>query len=56
VPVSTGRLKAVPDFLRVAAGGESKAADAAVFSNQIGEPIRYFERRRGELPARQPVL
>jgi integrase len=44
VPVSTGRLKAVPDFLRFAADGESKAADAAVFSNQIGEPIRYFER------------
>jgi hypothetical protein len=24
VPVSTGRLKAVPDFLRVAGDGESK--------------------------------
>jgi integrase-like protein len=39
-----GRLQAVPAFLCVAADGESKAADAAVFSNQIGEPIRYFER------------
>ena len=44
VPVSTSRLKAVLDFLRVAADGESKPADAAVFSNEVGEPIHYFQR------------
>jgi integrase len=44
VPVSTARLKAVLDFLRADASGQAKPGDAAVFSNQFGEPLRYFER------------
>ena len=42
VPVSTTRLRAQLAFLRIAADGEEKSPDAAVFSNEVGEPIRYF--------------
>ena len=43
VPVATTRLQAVLDFLRLDAAGNEKPNDAAVFSNEVGEPIRYFQ-------------
>ena len=43
VPIATARLRAVLDFLRLDAAGEQKPAEAPVFSNQVGDPIRYFE-------------
>ena len=43
VPIGTGRLRQVLDFLRSDASGQRKPSDAAVFSNEVGEPIRYFQ-------------
>ncbi len=42
VPVSTTRLKAALDFLRLDAAGKEKSAAAPVFSNEAGEQIRHF--------------
>jgi integrase len=42
VPVSTSRLEAVLDYLRLDAAGDSKPVDAPVFSNEAGEPIQDF--------------
>ncbi len=42
VPVSTDRLKAVLDYLRLEADGERKHPTAPVFSNEAGEPVRDF--------------
>src|SRR5439155_10206174 len=39
VPVSTTRLKAVLEWLRLDADGEKKPAEALVFSDETGEPI-----------------
>ena len=43
VPIGTARLQAVLDFLRLDASGLPKPPDTTVFSNEVGEPIRYFE-------------
>ena len=42
VPISTTRLKAVLEWLRLDADGEEKPADVLVFSDEIGEPIGRF--------------
>jgi integrase len=42
VPISTSRLKAVLEWLRLDADGEKKPAEALVFSDEIGEPIGRF--------------
>jgi integrase len=42
VPVSTARLKAVLDWLRLDADNEKKPAEALVFSDEAGEPIGTF--------------
>jgi hypothetical protein len=42
VPISTARLKAVVEWLRLDADGEMKAAEALVFSDETGEPIGRF--------------
>lgn len=42
VPISTVRLQAVLDFLRLDIAGEQKTADALVFSNAVGEPLGDF--------------
>jgi len=42
VPISTTRLKAVPEWLRLDVEGERKSDDAVVFSDEIGEPIGRF--------------
>jgi integrase len=42
VPISTMRLKAVLDWLRLDAEGEKKPAEALVFSDETGEPIGRF--------------
>lgn len=36
-------VQAVFDFLRTDAAGDEKPADAPVFSNEVGEPLRYFQ-------------
>lgn len=36
-------VQAVFDFLKTDANGEDKPADAKVFSNEVGEPICYFQ-------------
>ena len=43
VPIGTDRLRAVLTFLRTDALGHRKPSDAAVFSNEAGEPIRHFQ-------------
>jgi integrase len=43
VPIATARLQAVLTFLRLDAAGERKPAPAPVFSNAVGEPIRFFQ-------------
>ena len=42
VPISTTRLKAVLDWLRLDAEGEKKPDGALVFSDEAGEPIGRF--------------
>jgi integrase len=42
VPISTTRLKAVLDWLRLDAEGDKKSDDALVFSDEAGEPIGRF--------------
>jgi integrase len=42
VPISTARLKAVLEWLRLDADDEKKSAEALVFSDEIGEPIGRF--------------
>ena len=42
VPISTVRLKAVLEWLRLQADGEKKPAEAVVFSDETGEPIGRF--------------
>ena len=44
VPISTGRLLAVLQWLRLGADGQPKPDDAPVFSNGVGEPLRTFRR------------
>jgi integrase len=43
VPVATERLQAVLDYLRLDAASTPKPPEAHVFSNAVGEPIRYFQ-------------
>ena len=43
VPIGTLRLRHVLDSLRPDTSGENKPPDAALFSNDVGEPIRYFQ-------------
>ena len=45
VPISTARLRAVPEWLRLDADGEPKADAALVFSNEVGQPLRVFHRQ-----------
>jgi integrase len=42
VPIPTTRLRAVLEWLRLDATGEKKADDAAVFSDETGEPVGRF--------------
>jgi site-specific recombinase XerD len=42
VPISTTRLKAVLESLRLDVEGDRKSYDALVFSEEIGEPIGRF--------------
>jgi len=42
VPISTTRLKAVLDWLRLDADNEKKPAEALVFSDETGEPLGRF--------------
>ncbi len=42
VPISTTRLRAVLDWLRLDAEGEKKPDDALVYSDEAGEPIGRF--------------
>ena len=43
VPIGTSRLRAVLRFLRTDASGQPKPTNVPVFSNEAGEPIRYFQ-------------
>ncbi len=43
VPIGTERLRQVLNFLRTDASGQRKPSDAPVFSNEVGEPVRYFQ-------------
>ena len=42
VPISTQRLRAVIEWLRIDAEGQQKADETLVFSNEIGEPLPLF--------------
>ncbi len=42
VPISTARLRAVLEWLRLEADGEKKPDDALVFSDETGEPVGRF--------------
>ena len=42
IPISTTRLRAVPEWLRLDAAGEKKPDDALVFSDEAGKPIGRF--------------
>jgi integrase len=42
VPISTTRLKAVLEWLRLDADGENKPDEALVFSDEVGEPLGRF--------------
>jgi hypothetical protein len=42
VPVSTQRLRAVLQWLRIDAEGKQKQDETLVFSNEIGEPLPHF--------------
>lgn len=42
VPISTTRLKAVLEWLRLDADGEKKPDDELVFSDEVGEPLGRF--------------
>jgi integrase len=42
VPISTARLRALLEWLRIDATGEKKADHALVFSNEVGEPLGSF--------------
>ncbi len=44
VPISTERLRAVIEWLRLDADGDEKPEEALVFSNEAGEPLRLFHR------------
>ncbi len=43
MPIGTGRLRQVLYFLRTDASGQPKPSDAPVFSNEVGEPVLYFQ-------------
>ena len=43
LPIGTERLRAVIDFLRLDAQGAPKSSNSPVFSDSVGEPIRYFQ-------------
>jgi integrase len=42
VPISTQRLRAVLEWLRIDAEGKQKSDETLVFSNEIGEPLPHF--------------
>jgi integrase len=42
IAISTLRLKAVLEWLRLDAAGKKKSRDSLVFSNEAGEPIGRF--------------
>ncbi len=44
VPISTNRLLAVLQWLRLDAEGKHKPDDAPVFSNEVGEPVKSFRK------------
>ena len=52
VPISTQRVRAVLEWLRLDAEGEQKPDEALVFSNEIGEPLPHFH--DAWLPDRAP--
>jgi integrase len=42
VPISTQRLRAVLEWLRIDAEGKQKSDETLVFSNEVGEPLPHF--------------
>ena len=44
IPIGTTRLYAVLEWLRLDAAGKPKPDDAAVFSNEAGEPLKSFKK------------
>jgi integrase len=42
VPISTTRLRAVLEWLRIDAAGAKKPSDGLVFTNEVGEPVGSF--------------
>jgi integrase len=42
VPISTQRLRAVLEWLRIDAEGQQKPDEALVFSNEVGEPLPHL--------------
>src|ERR1700731_3110184 len=44
IPISTLRLKAVLEWLRLDAANETNGNEVAVFSNTAGEPVRHFRK------------
>jgi len=48
VPIATVRFLSVLDWLRLDVSGQNKPDDAPVFSNEVGEPVKYFPRTAWE--------
>ena len=42
IPIATTRLRTLLEWLRIDGEGKSKGPEAAVFSNEAGEPIKHF--------------
>jgi len=42
VPIATTRLRTLLEWLRIDAEGKRKPPEAAVFSNEVAEPIKHF--------------
>ena len=55
VPISTARLRAVLEWLRLDADGEPKADSAWVFSNDVVERLWIFHRRWQTVVLRAPT-
>jgi integrase len=55
VPVSTTRLRGVLDFLRLDADSQPKPSETQVFTNEVGEPIRFSQRAWKALKKRASI-
>lgn len=44
VPIATARLRRVLEWLRLDAEGQPKPPETALFSNEVGEPLRVHHR------------